>query len=147
MTSPTPPHPPTGPRELMLGTHPPEFMLQSSIQHEPDKTLMEIVDLRSGQTVWGDLFDSDDVKGQLHHTGNALAATRSPDEVWDSERLRLAADGTPNLVFEECRVCGRTLARHRRITLRVARLQDRPGRPERILEHLVIACEESELPR
>ncbi|WP_327258234.1 hypothetical protein [Streptomyces sp. NBC_01244] len=131
----------------MLGTHPPEFMLQSSIQHEPDKTLMEIVDLRSGQTVWGDLFDSDDVKGQLHHTGNALAATRSPDEVWDSERLRLAADGTPNLVFEECRVCGRTLARHRRITLRVARLQDRPGRPERILEHLVIACEESELPR
>lgn len=137
------PRPHAGPTELMLGKYPPDFELRTTVNHEPGKTLMEITDLRSGQTVWGHLFAADDSKGQLHHTGNALAATRSPDEAWGTERLRLAAAGTPNLVFEECRVCGRTLARHRRIVLRVARLQGRPGRPERILEHLVIACEDT----
>ncbi|MBT1188037.1 hypothetical protein HET69_29690 [Streptomyces sp. CJ_13] len=52
------------------------------------------------------------------------------------------AAGTPTLVFDQCRICGPTLARHRWIVLRVARLQGCPGRPERILEHLVISCEE-----
>ncbi|MEO3976772.1 hypothetical protein [Streptomyces sp. CAU 1734] len=134
------------PHRLTMRSPAEDFALRTAATDDGDKAVYELRDRRTGQTVWGHAFAISDRKGVAYHYGNAVAATHSVEEVWDTDRLQQTIEQRLGFEHDDCRVCGKEIRHHHSpMILRVAYDDHLPGRP-RVREHLVIGCFEDETP-